>query len=43
MTRLSNNQQKKKENLLNCEIYFPSRSQSKIERKQKEGEVPGPC
>ena len=33
----------KKENLPNCRLYCPSWPQSKIERKQKERWIPGPC
>ena len=38
-----NNKKKKKENLLNTEVYHPGEPQSKTQRKQKERQVLRPC
>ena len=39
----NNNNNNKKENLWSCGLYCPGRPQSIIERKRKEGYVPGAC
>ena len=40
---INNNNNNKKENLQNCGLWCPDWPLGKIDRKWKEGEVPGPC